>query len=69
MLAFVYVGPCVCSSAPTCEVLPRLVGLAEVDGSLQNPEVRTRRVGELHQHVGHMEKLEKKKYNNLRIIM
>lgn len=56
-----YVGVCMCVcvyvSVLTCKVLPWLVGLAKVDGSLQNPEVRTWRVGELHQHVGHMEEL------------
>lgn len=50
----------------TGEVLPGSVGLTEVDGSLQNPEVWTGRVGELYQHVGDMEELqrhtEKKKH-------
>ena len=43
----------------TGEVLPGLVGLPEVDGPLQNPEVRTGRVGELDQHVGDVEELQR----------
>lgn len=43
----------------TGEVLPRLVGLPEVHGSLQNPEVRPRRVGEFDQHVCHVEELQR----------
>ena len=43
----------------TGEVLPGLVGLPEVDGSLQNPEVRTGRVGKLDQHVGDVEELQR----------
>lgn len=43
----------------TGEVLPRLVGLPEVHGSLQNPQVRPRRVGEFDQHVCHVEELQR----------
>lgn len=43
----------------TGEVLPWLVGLLEVHGSLQNPEVRPRRVGEFDQHVCHVEELQR----------
>lgn len=43
----------------TGKVLPRLVGLSKVDGSLQNPEIRTRRVGEFNQHVGHVKELQR----------
>lgn len=43
----------------TGEVLPRLVGLPEVHGSLQNPEVRPRRVGKFDQHVCHVEELQR----------
>lgn len=41
----------------TREELPWLVGVSEVRGPLQHPEVRPRRVGELDEHVGHVEDL------------
>ena len=40
-----------------CTVLPRLVGVAEVGGALQHPEVWPRGVGKLDEHVGHVEDL------------
>lgn len=41
----------------TGEVLPWLVGEAEVRGALQHPEVRSRGVGKLDEHIGHVENL------------
>lgn len=48
----------VCVISLTGEELPGLVCLPEVDGSLQNPKVGTGRVGELNQHVRHVEELQ-----------
>lgn len=51
-------GCSVCVFTLTGEILPRLVGLPEVDGSLQDPKVRTGRIGKLDQHVGDVEELQ-----------
>lgn len=42
----------------TGKELPRLVGVSEVHGPLQHPEVRPRGVSELDEHVGHVENLQ-----------
>jgi hypothetical protein len=42
----------------TGEELPRLVGVAEVRGPLQHPEVRPRGVSKLDEYIGHMENLQ-----------
>lgn len=46
------------SGTLTGKELPGLVGVAEVRGALQHPEVRPRGVGELDEHVGHVEHLQ-----------
>ncbi len=51
----------------TGEVLPGLVGLPKVDGSLQNPKVRTGRVCELYQNVGHVEELQRHRDGGIHI--
>lgn len=55
----VWVTSYMCVLLLTGKELPGQVGLAEVGGSLQNPEVRSGRVGELYQDVGHVEELRR----------
>lgn len=44
----------------TCKILPGSEGLAVIDGALEHPQIRPRRVGKLHDDVSDMEKLGRK---------
>lgn len=60
-------GEYICVFLLTGKVLPGVVVLPKVDGSLQNPKVRTGRVCELNQHVGHVEELQRHREEEIHI--